>query len=77
MEAAASRASVVSRRFFAAAPPRENVTAASDWAIAVAPVRLGKKPGEEAASNKSTWSAPYAIGAERLSAIAISVAPLR
>ena len=34
----------------ALAPPSTNVTAASDCAIAIAPVRLGKKPGEAAAS---------------------------
>src|SRR5664279_2156493 len=48
---AARRSSVSSRRRFAAAPPSTNVTAASDCAIAIAPVRLGKNPGEAAASN--------------------------
>ena len=62
-EVAARRASVSSSRFLAAAPPSANVTAASDCAIAIAPVRLGKNPGEEAASNSSRWSAPSAIGA--------------
>ena len=50
---AARRASVSSRRRFAPAPPSANVTAASDCAIAIAPVRLGKNPGEAAASNSS------------------------
>ena len=50
---AARRASVSLRRRFAPAPPSANVTAASDCAIAIAPVRLGKKPGEAAASNRS------------------------
>ncbi len=49
----ASRASVCSSRRFAPAPPSVNVTAASDCAIAIAPVRLGKKPGDAAASNSS------------------------
>src|SRR5205807_8564603 len=71
---AARRASVSSRRFFAPAPPSEKVTAASDCAIAMAPVRLGKNPGEDAASNSSTCSAPSAIGAATVSATAISVA---
>src|ERR1700692_3576232 len=48
---AARRSSVSSRRRFAPAPPCTNVTAASDCAIAIAPVRLGKNPGEAAASN--------------------------
>ena len=50
---AASRASVSSRRRSAPAPPSTKVTAASDCAIAIAPVRLGKKPGEAAASYSS------------------------
>jgi len=52
-QVAARRASVSSRRFFAAVPPSMNAAAASDCAIAIAPVRLGKKPGEAAASNSS------------------------
>src|SRR5438128_8648653 len=48
-----SRASVSSSRRFAEAPPSMKVAAASDCAIAIAPVRLGKKPGEAAASNCS------------------------
>src|SRR6478735_6343331 len=48
---AVRRASVSSRRFLAPAPPSEKVIAASDCAIAIAPVRLGKNPGEDAASN--------------------------
>src|SRR3982075_2723614 len=51
---AARRASVSSRRRFAPRPPSTNVTAASDCAIAIAPVRLGKNPGEAAASKRST-----------------------
>src|SRR5882757_3372016 len=50
---AAKRASVCSRRRFAPTPPSTNVTAASDCAIAIAPVRLGKNPGEVAASNSN------------------------
>ena len=49
-EVAASRASVSSRRFLAPAPPSAKVAAASDCAIAIAPVRLGKNPGEDANS---------------------------
>src|SRR6266849_2236363 len=71
---AARRASVSSRRRFAPTPPSTNVTAASDCAIAIAPVRLGKNPGDAAASNRSTSLAPSAIGAATVSAIAISVA---
>src|SRR3954453_19805371 len=74
---AASRPSVSSRRRLAPAPPSTKVTAASDCAIAMAPVRLGKNPGDAAASNSSTWSAPSAIGAATVSAIAISAAPDR
>ena len=44
------RASVSSRRFSALAPPSAKLTAASDCAIAIAPVRLGKNPGEDADS---------------------------
>src|ERR1700751_1041986 len=76
-EVAARRASVSSRRFFATAPPIRNAAAASDCAIATAPVRLGKKPGEAADSNKSRWSAPSATGAVIVSAIAISRALAR
>src|SRR5690348_2116173 len=76
-EVAASRASASCSRRLAPGPPSENVTAASDCAIAMAPVRLGKNPGEAAASNSRTWSAPSAIGAATESAIAISVAPDR
>src|ERR1700724_1861948 len=74
---AARRTSVSSRRRFEPAPPSTKVTAASDCAIAIAPVRLGKNPGEAAASYSSTSSAPSAIGAATVSAIAISVAPAR
>ena len=49
-EVAASRASVSSRRFLATVPPSAKVAAASDCAIAIAPVRLGKNPGEDADS---------------------------
>jgi hypothetical protein len=49
-EVAASRASVSSRRFLATVPPNAKVAAASDCAIAIAPVRLGKNPGEDADS---------------------------
>src|SRR6266404_9406521 len=70
---AARRTSVSSRRRFEPKPPSTNVTAASDCAIAIAPVRLGKNPGEAAASNRSRCSAPSAIGAAAVSAIAISV----
>src|SRR5258705_10103715 len=73
-EVSARRASVSSRRLLAATPPSTNVTAASDCAMAIAPVRLGKNPGEEAASNSSTCSAPSAIGAAGRSVIATSVA---
>src|SRR5262245_15220342 len=52
-EVSARRASVSSRRRLVLAPPSMKVTAASDCAIAIAPVRLGKKPGEAAASNCS------------------------
>ena len=48
---AARRISVCWRRRFEPTPPSTNVTAASDCAIAIAPVRLGKNPGEAAASN--------------------------
>src|SRR5450759_744562 len=48
---AARRSSVSSRRRLAPTPLSTNVTAASDCAIAIAPVRLGKNPGEAAASN--------------------------
>src|SRR6202035_5746270 len=48
---AARRSSVSSRRRLAPAPPSTKVTAASDCAIAIAPVRLGKNPGEAAVSN--------------------------
>src|SRR5258705_13270482 len=51
---AARRTSVSSRRRFDPTPPSTNVTAASDCAIAIAPVRLGKNPGDAAASNRST-----------------------
>ena len=47
---AASRPSVASRRRLALGPPSTKVTAASDCAIAMAPVRLGKNPGDAAAS---------------------------
>ena len=47
---AVRRASVSSRRFLAPVPPSAKVTAASDCAMAIAPVRLGKNPGEDAAS---------------------------
>src|SRR5262245_25806660 len=50
-EVSARRASVSSSRRFVLAPPSMKVAAASDCAIAIAPVRLGKKPGEAAASN--------------------------
>src|ERR1700681_117987 len=50
---AARRASVSSRRRFEPTLPSTNVTAASDCAIAIAPVRLGKNPGEAAASNSN------------------------
>src|SRR5882757_11268081 len=50
---AAKRASVASSRRFAPTPPSTKLTAASDCAIAIAPVRLGKNPGEAAASNSS------------------------
>src|SRR3954464_12925817 len=52
-EVSARRASVSSSRRFAPGPPSMKVAAASDCAIAIAPVRLGKKPGELAASNCS------------------------
>src|SRR5262245_46246344 len=52
-EVSARRASVSSRRRFVLAPPSMKVAAASDCAIAIAPVRLGKNPGEAAASNCS------------------------
>src|SRR5215510_13824273 len=52
-EVSARRASVSSSRRFVLAPPSMKVAAASDCAIAIAPVRLGKKPGEAAASNCS------------------------
>src|SRR5438067_337899 len=71
----ARRVFVSSSRRLAAAPPSMKVAAASDCAIAVAPVRLGKNPGEDAASNSSRCSAPSAIGAETRSAIAIRVVP--
>src|SRR5262249_10998424 len=74
-EVSARRSSVSSSRRFAFAPPSVKVAAASDCAMAMAPVRLGKKPGELAASNCNRLSAPSAMGAETLSAIAISVAP--
>src|SRR5712672_790436 len=73
----ARRASVSSSRRLAVAPPSMQVAAASDCAIAVAPVRLGKNPGEDAASNSNRCSAPSAIGDDILSAIEISVAPER
>src|SRR4029079_4396859 len=72
---AARRISVSSSRRFAATPPKANVTAASDCAMAIAPVRLGKNPGEDADSNSSRCAAPSAIGAVMVSAIAIKVAP--
>src|SRR5258707_15353215 len=50
---AASRPSVSSRRRLAPAPPSTKVTAASDCAMAMAPVRLGKNPGDDAASYNS------------------------
>src|SRR5262249_22059065 len=52
-EVSDSRASVSSRRRLAPAPPSTKVAAASDCAMAIAPVRLGKNPGEAAASNCS------------------------
>ena len=52
-DVSARRASVSSSRRLASAPPSMKVAAASDCAIAIAPVRLGKKPGEAAASNCS------------------------
>src|SRR5262245_1308829 len=52
-DVSARRASVSSSRRLVLAPPSMKVAAASDCAIAIAPVRLGKKPGEAAASNCS------------------------
>ena len=52
-DVAASRASVSRRRLLARTPPKTKVAAASDCAMATAPVRLGKNPGERAASNRS------------------------
>ena len=74
MKTMASQKSRVLHRSLRETPPSANVTAASDCAMAIAPVRLGKNPGDEADSNNRRCSAPAAIGAVMVSVIAISVA---